>query len=334
MLVLVIPVLLVVSLRRWWDMVWGLLLMLLPLGLYVAAMLISAHQAFVFDLSYTLSRLSSLSLAEQMANIGRNYTMLLAQDAWMAPALIGLLLLRPTRLQRLSLLMFLFPLAALGRTVALFSLSAYYTIPLLPFVALGMASLVWYGVPHVFQVVHDSLSVVLARWLPESPLRLGLRNIIAGLSLPIVLFPLWAGLLGTLSAVREGFITPIDPFLINANDAQEAADFVNAHTNTNDVVIASPVVAWLLKAQAADFQMAIAVTGQVTPHLPGNISANRFAFDPRFDRAHYVVVDNLWRNWGVIHVPSLDSLMDGLNNWEVVFTVGEIVVYQNPMPRE
>jgi hypothetical protein len=330
MLVLVIPVLLIVSLRRWRDAVWGLPLMMLPLGLYVAAMLISAHQAFIFDLSYTLSRLSTLSLAEQMANIGRNFTMLLAQDAWMAPALIGLLLLRPIRFQRLSLLMFLFPLVALGRTVALFSLSTYYTIPLLPFVALGMASLVWYGVPHVFRLIRDSLSSVLTRWLPRHPLRLEWLNIIAGLSLPIILFPLWAGLQGTLSAVREGFITPIDPFLINANDAQKTADFVNAHTNTNDVVLASPAVAWLLEAQAADFQMAIAVTGQATPHLPGNIPANRFAFDPRFDRARYVVVDNLWCHWGVIHIPGLSQMVDDLDSWEPVFMAGEIVVYQNP----
>lgn len=331
MLVLVVPAMLIVSLRRWRDIVWGLLLLVLPLGVYIAAMLLSAPRAFLFDLHYTLSRLSALSPVEQIANISLNYTMLLAQDVWMGPALIGLMMLRPARLQRLCLLMSLFPLVALGRTVALFSLSAYYTIPLLPFVALGVASLVWHGTPRVFQIARDSLAAVLSRWQPDRTARPSiLLNAIASLSLLIILFPLWAGLTGTIKAVWKAFITPIDPFLINASDAQEIASFVNTHTYAEDVVIASPAVAWLVEARAADFQMAIAASGQATAHLPGDIPIDRFAFDPRFNQARYVVVDNLWRGWGAVHVPGLSQVLSDLESWKPVFTAGEIVVYQNP----
>jgi hypothetical protein len=328
MLVLAVPALLVVSLRRRRNVVWGFPLLALPLVLCVAVMLLRAPQAFWFDLRYTVSRLSAPSLAEQIASLGANSMMLLTQDIWMAPALIGLMMLRPARFQRLGLLMFLFPLAALGRSVALFSLSAYYTIPLLPFVALGMASLVWNGVPRLLRIARESLTAVLSRWLPNRSYPAGALTIIAGLSLLLIMFPLWTGLMGTLKSVQGGFATPIDPFLVNTGDARKVADFVNAHTTPDDIVIASPTIAWLIDAQAADFQMAIAATGQATPHLPANIPADRFAFDPHFDRARYVVVDNLWRNWGIIHVPGLSKALDDLATHEPVFTAGEIAVYE------
>ncbi|MBN1426816.1 MAG: glycosyltransferase family 39 protein [Anaerolineae bacterium] len=329
MLVLSVPALLVVSLHRRRDVLWGLLLIAIPPGFTAAAMLLSAPQAFWFDCRYVFSRLSGLSLAEQIANVGQNAAMLLEHDVRMAPALIGLFMLRPARLRGICLLMFLFPIVALGRVVALFNLSAYYTIPLLPFVALGIASLVWHGVPHVFRVARESLLFVLTRWLPDHRPHTGLLNVTAGLSLLIIVFPLWNSLIGTFDAIREGFRTPIDPFLVDANDAHRAADFVNAHTDPTDVVIASPATAWLLDAQAADFQMAIAAAGQATPHLPADIPSERFVFDPRFTEARYVVIDNLWRNWGTIHVPGLAPIIDALESREPVFIAGEVAVYHN-----
>jgi hypothetical protein len=328
MLALAVPALLAASLRRWQDALWGLPLLGLPLALYVAVMLMNAPQAFWFDLSYTLSRLGTQSIAEQLASIGQNYVMLLAQDSWMAPALIGLMMLRPARLQCLCLLMFLFPLAALGRTVALFSLGTYYTIPLLAFVALGMASLVWNGMPHVFRLARSGLAAMLSRWFPNRPSLESLLSVAASLSLLLIIFPLWVGLIGTLRAVKDGFATPIDPFLISASDARKTADFINAHTTSSDVVIASPTIGWLLDAQTADFQMATAATGQATPHLPANIPASRFAFDPRFDRAQYLVIDNLWRSWGIVHVPGLSGMLDELATRNPIFTAGDIAVYE------
>ncbi len=42
------------------------------------------------------------------------------------------------------------------------------------------------------------------------------------------------------------------------------------------------------------------------------------------------MVDNLWRNWAVVHVPGVSQIVDDLESWEPVFTAGEIVVYRNP----
>ena len=105
--------------------------------------------------------------------------------------------------------------------------------------------------------------------------------------------------------VRHGFHTEIDEFLLDPIAARDAARFVNQRVTSNDLIIASPTLAWMLRANVADMQMPIAYRGQATPHLPGNIPAGRWAFDPGVERARFVIVDNLWRNWAVPNVPGV-----------------------------
>jgi hypothetical protein len=76
--------------------------------------------------------------------------------------------------------------------------------------------------------------------------------------------------------------------------------------------------------------MALAAAGQAAPHVPPNLPRQRYAFDPRFERARYVIVDNLWRNWGVFHAPGLAARLAEVETWPAVFRAGEIVVYQRP----
>ncbi len=335
MLALALPLALVVSARRWRDVLWSMLLVLLPLGVYTALMLVHAPQVFLFDVRFTLSRLGAIPLAEQFAAIARNYTILVAQDAWIAAALVGLFILRPTRLQRLSLLFFLLPIMILGRAVALYSLSFYYMIPLLPFVALGVASLVRYGAPQVGHALRSGLLALLNGWGWQSGRLRWLRNnfLVTATYLPLLLVvaaPFLTSVILTVDRVRGNFGTVIDAFLIDPEDAQRVAEFVNEQTYAGDVVIASPAVAWLFQANAADFQMAVAATGRATAHLPADIPADRFAFDPRITQARFVVVDNLWRNWGAVHMPEVDTLMRQVETWPLVFAAGELAVYRNP----
>jgi hypothetical protein len=42
------------------------------------------------------------------------------------------------------------------------------------------------------------------------------------------------------------------------------------------------------------------------------------------------VVDNLTRNWGVVHMPGLGALLREVEQWPLVFQAGEIIVYQRP----
>lgn len=332
MFCMVFPMALVVSTRRWHDLVWSLPLLLLPFGLYAVGMLFQAPQAFVFDLRYTFFRLGQLSPAAQLTTLGVNYTTLIAQDAWIALALVGLFVLRPARLQRLSLLLFLFPIVILGRTVALYSLSFYYMIPLLPLVGLGMAALIRWGVPYAWQVIRSGLLAAFKAWgMTKDDQRHKFISIVTGLILCLAIAtPFLTSTLFTVNSVRDGFHTQIDPFLLDPASARPAAEFVNARTGPGDVVIASPGLAWLLSANSADFQMSIAFTGQQTPHLPANLPADRFAFDPRYTQARYVMVDNLWRNWAVWNIAGVPDMLRQVETWPLEFKTGQIEVYRNP----
>jgi 4-amino-4-deoxy-L-arabinose transferase-like glycosyltransferase len=313
------PVLIVALERRWRDALWAAVLIGLPFALYSFVMLLDAPSAFVSDLRFTFFRVSALSLSDQLATLAINYTTLIAQDAWFALALIGLFMLRPDRLRNLALLMLLLPLIVLGRTVALFSLSAYYMIPLLPFIALGMASLLRYGIP------------VAVRMLALGLDNYRIATIVASSMLAIlVMTPFLVWTLNTVQSVQTHYPTPIDPFLISGVDAEQAATYVNTHVSSDNRVIASPGVAWLIDAPVADFQMAVAVDGQYTPHLPADLPASRYAFDARFANARFVIVDNLWRNWAAPNIPAVAAMLREIEEWPLVFESGEIQVYENP----
>jgi hypothetical protein len=334
-----VPVMaLVISVRRWRDMVWSLALVLLPFGLYAVAMLVSSPHPFLFDLRYTLSRLNRLSMLEQLRMLTLNYTVLISQDWWVPLGLIGLFTLRPARLQRLSLILFLLPLVVLGRTAALFSLSSYYMIPLLPFVALGMAALVERAVPTLSWIVQDGLAVLLKGWgwSSTSPVWQWIRGKLLAMGTSLVLLsliatPFLVSAMSTVEQIRDGFTTSIDPFLIDPGDARQVAEFARDRIGSDDLVIASPGLVWLFQAKRADFVMSLAFTGQETALLPGDIPVDRFAFDPRYTQARFVVVDNLWRNWAVWDIAGVSDMMQQVEAWPRVLISGEIEVYCNPM---
>jgi hypothetical protein len=304
--------------------------MVLPFALFVIVMLAYAPDAFVFDVQFTLSRLGAIPLKDQLPNVALNYTVLISQDFWMLAGVIGLFLLRPARFQRLSLILFFVPLVLLGRTAALYSLSFYYMIALLPLVAVGAASLVYYGTPYVFRAV-ESAFTPFSQTRQVMSLQHPLARIGAGLAvLLVVASPLLTSTALMVNQVPTRWNTAIDPFLLNADDARQAAEYVNQHTDADDLVIGSPPVGWLFEAHAADFQMAVAATGEGTVHFPPDVPSERFAFDAHYEQACFVVVDNLWRNWGAVHIPGVLRMLSEVETWPLAFEVGSIQVYRNP----
>ena len=337
MFVLAAPLLVVVLIRHWRDILWSLPLVLLPFSLYAAFMLVQTPETLWFDLRFVLSRLNRLSVMSQLTTLALNYTILISRDHWAVLAIIGMFMLRPARLQRLSLLMFLLPIVILGRTVALYNLSFYYMIPLLPFIGLGMASAIKYGAPFISQAIRSTLLTLLDRWeWLSGQLRLRqLHGQFLSLGTSLILFavvatPFLTSAIWTANQVRDKYSTEIDLFLINPGDARRVAEFVNSQIMPNDVIIASPGVAWLFQAHTADFQMSVAANGQETPHLPANLPASRFAFNPDYRQAHFVVVDNLWRNWAVWNIVGVPDMLRQMQSWSLVFKSGEIEVYCNP----
>ena len=272
-------------------------------------MLATVPQAFLFDRRFVLSRVNQLSVEQQAATLWQNVTTLAAQDVWLIVGVIGLLLLRPPRLRWIALAFFAIPIVLLGRTTALYSLSFYYLIPLFPFIALGVASLIRYGT-----------ACLASRFGPQSAVALG---VLTAALLLLSTFRL-------VEQVRDGFRTDIDGFLLDPMATQEAAAFVNQRTASSDLVIASPILAWMLHARVADMQMPLAYRGQATPHLPANVPRERWAFEPNVELARFVIVDNLWRNWAVPNVPGVADMLQEIATWPIVLRSGEVMVYQNP----
>ncbi|MAS37902.1 MAG: hypothetical protein CL610_28160 [Anaerolineaceae bacterium] len=309
--IVIVPVLLVSLWTRKRDVLWAGLLMALPFAIYAGIMLLTVPDAFLFDLRYTLTRLGGTSLLEQARELALNYTILLSQDYWMIAGLIGLFLLPGRNLRVIALGLLLLPILLLGRTVALHNLSAYYTIPLLPLVALGAGQFA----ERAFITIASAINT---RWAAHA------------LAALLILTPLVTITWLTIDKVNHFYPTAIDPFLLDAETTRQTAHFINTHSQPDDLTIASPGVGWLLENHTADFQMAAAAEGAITPHLPPNIPADRWAFDPRYAQAKFVVVDPLWTTWGAVHIPAVANLLVEVEGWPLVYEAGAIRVYENP----
>jgi 4-amino-4-deoxy-L-arabinose transferase-like glycosyltransferase len=314
MFVMLVPFTLIVLIRHWRDLLWSIPLTMLPIGLYATIMLINTPTAFWFDVHFVLSRLNQLPLDRQLATLVQNAIVLTRQDVWMWAGLIGLWLLRPSRLRGIALALFVIPIVLLGRTTALFHLSFYYLIPLLPFVVLGVASLIRYGAP------------LMVGWMLKPPQ----ADRVVALVAIVIAVVLSISTLALINQVRDGFQTDIVAFLLNPVDAMPAAHYINQQARNDDVVIASPALAWALSANVADMQMPLAYAGHATPHLPADVPAERWAFNPAYQQARFVVVDNLWHNWASPNVAGMAKMLNDVEGWPVAFRSGEIVIYQNP----
>jgi hypothetical protein len=146
----------------------------------------------------------------------------------------------------------------------------------------------------------------------------------------ILVVPFGVSLMQTVAQVQVGFVTPIDLVLINPGDARRVARYVNENSGPDDLVIASPALAWTLDNNVADFQMAVAAQGKPTEHLPGDIPTDRFAFDARYTRAKFVVVDGIWRNWAAVNMPEVAQMLRQVEAWPLVLKEGDISVFRNP----
>jgi hypothetical protein len=306
---------LIVLMRNWRDLLWSPLLVALPFALYALVMLSTVPDAFLFDLRFTLGRLSGAPLSTQIETFINNIQQ---QNLWFFAGMFGLFALSPRSMRLSALLLFFVPLLLIGRTNALYNLSFYYLIPLLPFVALGVAAILRSLLEWVTQLSGTIQGVVTT----------AAHGLAASIILCVVALPLLQPVLTTLQGVPTHLELDIEPFLVNPTDARAVIDYVNNAATPTDVVIASPVIGWAIDANVADFQMSIAAEGIATPHLPADIPPDRWAFDPRFEGARFVIIDHLWRNWGVVHVPGLAEWVNRVEaTWELEFEAGTIRVY-------
>jgi 4-amino-4-deoxy-L-arabinose transferase-like glycosyltransferase len=330
MLTLALPFAIVILARRWRDLLWSVPLLVLPLVVYAGLMLLIAPQAFLFDVNFVLSALGAVPLVLQPIAIMINYAALLLKDSWFAAGVIGLFLLRPLRLQRLTLLMFWLPLLGVARSaVGLADLSYRYITPLLPFVAIGLAALLEIAAPRVARTFTEALSALVKPWGRRLPK--GILLLTGSVAMVVVIMsPFLVSTFVTVGEVRQGFRTPLDAILIDPAEARAVSNFVNAQVAPTDLVLGSPASVWPLQARVSDFQVALAAAGRNALSIPGNLPSDRFAFDARYTSAKFIIVDRVWRNWAVLNMPDVAAMLHDVQTWPLAFQAGEIEVFRNP----
>jgi 4-amino-4-deoxy-L-arabinose transferase-like glycosyltransferase len=315
----------------------ALAVMVLPTVVWALWMWAHAGDAFLFDLAFAASR-TQAPLGIQLARILFFYDSVLEYDKWFLLGTMGLLAFLPNRRSRALLGgTFFLSLLALLRTVDVSGLGHYYLVPLMPLVAAGVGCMLAAAIPHVVRLVRDDLRWLLQRLRPQKPSHVLRLVLTAGVVYVFLLSPVSVGLLHMLTGSYPPHLAHLEAMGVmgDPSDAGQVTAWVNARTEPTDVVLASPTIAWLLDAHAADFQMALAAEGQATEHFPSYVPAGRWRFDPRLANADYVIVDSMWREWATGEMPAVEEMVQQIDaKWPKVQTVGDYDVYRNPVGEE
>ncbi|MEE9572815.1 MAG: glycosyltransferase family 39 protein [Candidatus Neomarinimicrobiota bacterium] len=332
------PVVFIVAfVKDWRDAIITTGVMIMPFSLYSLAMLGVNKDAFIFDFKFTFFRLGEIPFIAQYPYMIFNYAKLIFNDWWWSLAVIGLFLISDERYRKLALITFFVPVAMLIRITDLSGLSLYYISPLFPMIALGVASLIVKGTPYVLEIIREGLIKITGIFRRLDCLQ-KLEDIwnptIFILSSLILLFVVMSPIVITVflgvHQTNTGISTDINSVMVNVLDAQLVIEFVNERVDENDIVLASPAIAWAINSKTADFQMAVAFEGGETKHFPTNIPADRFEFNPEYRNATYVIVDPIWINWAVLNMPEVANMVQAIEEWPKIYYSGEIALYENP----
>jgi len=304
-------------------LLWAVPLALSPFFVWCAATWAASGDAFIHDLAFTFSR-TQAPLALQVARIVF-YRTTLEGDVWLTLGGLGLLLQSERRQRWLTAGLLGLTLLVVARNGPAVYQASYFLIPLLPLAAWGVGLLVARGVP----ILVGQLETAWQSVWPRAPH-------VARVLTSLILFLLV--LAPVLSMIAEGTLMNYGLYLSRMGDtladpatAEQSAEYVNARTTSEDVVLVSPTIAWLFHAHVADFQMAVAATGKATSHFPADIPPDRFRFDPRLENAKYVIIDPLWRGWASAQMPEVAEIIRQVESgWKQEMRFGRFEIYRQP----
>jgi hypothetical protein len=309
---------------------------LVPVALYGIAMLLLSPGDFFFDMGFMFGRVSNIPFIGQIPMIMANLGGLMLSGIWTALGILGLLVVQPRRLFWILALFFWIPFAGITRIVAAISLGYYYMIPLVPLMAIGIASLLCFGIPRLSRVLADGIVLAarriafyIGRNLDVSGRLVNLvstTSVIVGLLLSPILYSMYA----TKNALTTGFKSSMTDVSINPADARRVAAHINSVAGDTEVVIGSPAFIWMVEDNGAGFQQSLASMGEDTMHYPASMPSNRFAFDPNWRKAEYIVIDPVILNWGARMMPAATEMVTEVRSWPIEISYGEMTVFRNP----
>jgi hypothetical protein len=332
-----LPLVICVGLVALWykprHLLWCVPLMLAPGLLYLGILLTIAPTAFQQDLALTLGRTND-SLLLQLFNLVSNYTLWFDWTAWIVLGIAGIFLIEESRARNITLLVFF---STLFNVMRFFpgsgDSSSHRYLEVLPLIGVGAAQFILSARHYLSKRLNEDLAVLVSR-IPRFKFDLCRRGIIGAMIFGALFAPLlWTSawdyyLIASPESPRP---TRLDPLLVTKpGDAIKVTDFVNTHTRSGDVVLASPTIAWRIRGNVADFQQALAFEGITTENYAEGLPRDRFVFDPSFQNATFIIVDNLWRGWAAERMPPLKNYLRQIESWQRVMQQGEFDVYRNP----
>lgn len=317
-------------------------LALAPLVLMLIFLMLSWPQNTMTDLAYSFGRAGNGIYGRFISSI-KTYVETIRQVGWLPIGLLGLLFMpdRKARLLVLSLtgglLLFIISL------VKPYGHGYFYLIPLFPWLAFGCGIVLELFVSKAFNFFVEMIKL-LAERLNQYLKKIENRyftlfsGFASAMMVTLIVFSplIWISNIDyqvfvVQSKSYQGAIqaTHFNKGTSKAQDAEALLQFLNEHVNKDDVILASPHIAWGIHARSADFLQLLAYQGKSAFALPP-LERSRFAYDLSSEQVNYVVLDNLWRGWAVNLMPDLRATLQEVRNWPQVYKAGEFVVYANP----
>ncbi len=315
------------------DTLWMMVSGLLPLGVMLGALAVRSPW-MLHDLTSLLWN-TSQSLVPQLVLLILNFSVIGNVYLWWTLSQIGWLLApRSRRIWGTALVFWGIPWLFMARTRFMGGFGLYYQIPYWPYHAAGLGALLRYGLPWATQRLQHLLKGLFTR-SPLDRVPAGLQHQIALWGSALLLFALLlAGLTyegaQAIEVLQGNFAGHIALALTPTHDAQQTIIYMREHTQENDLVVASPALAWAMPGHATDFQITLAAMGKTTPFFPAGISRTRWLYELRYPHAQYAVIDPIWRNWGV-KTPSIRQMtVEIQTHWVPVAVFGAVTIYRNP----
>jgi hypothetical protein len=332
-----------VALRRGWrscTLAGGIGLAVPSAGMLVC--FLAAPSVFAADFAATYGRAAGGNLIVQGVALLVNYYRLVTLDGWLTLGLVGLFIV-PARVRG-----FLLGAVASAGLVALkvrdLGLSIHTIVPLLPLLALGAGLALHLGLRRLYAWALEWLAPLVIRG-GASPVEVTeqtaprlVRFAAAVLVFLAVVSPVGLALAIDAAGLSSSFATRQDAILGTPADAQETITHVLAGARPDDLVLASPELAWAFdhpdgaaSLHGADLLQTVAQSGRSVSFYPAGLPSTRWAYDVSLGHARFVVVDNLIRQLAAPgQVDALRPLLTQVERWPVVYTQGQYTVYERP----
>lgn len=330
-LAFVVFLLLVIATFNWKKLHLVILITFIPVSIYFLASFMVFRDSFLFDWQFIFERGTAQSIIYQMAHIILNLIYFPLTDITFLIGVLGIIGLQNRKLSILTFLGVFVPLIFISRTFLTIRHSYYYFLPYTPLLAIGIGNFI---LQIAKWALHFSQEVVLLfQAYKISPMVQRVAKVLLFdlILLFTILAPSCILIYDLHLQVQNKLITPFDHLFINVEELNVISHSIHQNLNKDDVVIASPAIAWAISGNSTDYQIAIAVNDSPTIHFPRGIAVERMRFDTKISNARYVIWDSILESWTDMQIPGVENWRSVIfNTWKPVIRTENLIVFENP----